>query len=145
MTSHTPLLTAGLGMTLCMAIMMLIIRQHRATPMLPAACLSALLFPLMVWPFAAPLDVSMPNLLKLFLFGTTQFGPGLVFLIVGSQMVHGERADQHAGNATRCCLGVGASVRFHQSPTSRAASSRALRFGDLHPRRDGQTPYARAA
>ena len=67
MRSHGPFLT--FGMTLCMAIMMLIIRQHRATPMLPAACLSALLFPLMVWPFAAPLDVSMPDLLKLFLFG----------------------------------------------------------------------------
>ena len=33
------------GMTLCMAIMMLIIRQHRATPMLPAACLSAATVP----------------------------------------------------------------------------------------------------
>ena len=46
------------GMTVCMAIMMLIIRQHHETPMLPAACLSALLCPLLVWPFAAPLEVS---------------------------------------------------------------------------------------
>jgi hypothetical protein len=66
------------GMTICMAIVMLIIRQHHETPMLPAACLSALLCPLLVWPFAAPIDVSMPDLLKLFLFGTTQFGLGLV-------------------------------------------------------------------
>jgi hypothetical protein len=49
--------------------------------MLPAACLSALLCPLLVWPFAAPLDVSTIDLRKLFLFGTTQFGLGLVFLI----------------------------------------------------------------
>jgi drug/metabolite transporter (DMT)-like permease len=70
-----------------MAIVMLIIRQHHETPMLPAACLSALLCPLLVWPFAAPIDVSMPDLLKLFLFGTTQFGLGLVFLTVGGQMV----------------------------------------------------------
>jgi drug/metabolite transporter (DMT)-like permease len=35
------------GMTICMAIMMLIIRQHHETPMLPAACLSALLCPLL--------------------------------------------------------------------------------------------------
>jgi drug/metabolite transporter (DMT)-like permease len=75
------------GMTLCMAIMMLIIRQHHETPMLPAACLSALLCPLLVWPFAAPLDVAAIDLLKLFLFGTTQFGLGLVFLTVGGQMV----------------------------------------------------------
>ena len=55
--------------------------------MLPAACLSALLCPLLVWPFAAPLDVRTIDLLKLFLFGTTQFGLGLVFLTVGGQMV----------------------------------------------------------
>jgi drug/metabolite transporter (DMT)-like permease len=53
----------------------------------PAACLSALLCPLLVWPFATPLDVSTIDLLKLFLFGTTQFGLGLVFLTVGGQMV----------------------------------------------------------
>ena len=55
--------------------------------MLPAACLSALLCPLLVWPFAAPLDVRTHDLLKLFPFGTTQFGLGLVFLTVGGQMV----------------------------------------------------------
>ncbi len=52
--------------------------------MLPAACLSALLCPL---PFAAPFDVSAIDLLKLFLFGTTQFGLGLVFLTVGGQLI----------------------------------------------------------
>jgi drug/metabolite transporter (DMT)-like permease len=77
----------GFGMALCMAIMMLIIRDRHETPMLPAACLSALLCPLLVWPFAAPFDVSAIDLLKLFLFGTTQFGLGLVFLTVGGQMV----------------------------------------------------------
>jgi drug/metabolite transporter (DMT)-like permease len=75
------------GMTLCMAVMMLIIRRHHETPMLPAACLSALLCPLLVWPFAAPLEVSMPDIFKLFLFGTTQFGLGLVLLTIGGQMV----------------------------------------------------------
>jgi drug/metabolite transporter (DMT)-like permease len=75
------------GMTLCMAIMMLIIREHHETPMLPAACLSALLCPLLVWPFAAPFNVTTEEMLKLFLFGTTQFGLGLVFLTIGGQMV----------------------------------------------------------
>jgi drug/metabolite transporter (DMT)-like permease len=70
------------GMTICMAIMMLIIRQHHEAPMLPATCLSALLCPLLVWPLAAPFDVG-----TLFLFGTTQFGMGLMFLTVGGQMV----------------------------------------------------------
>jgi hypothetical protein len=36
----------AVGMTLLMAVMMLIIRQQHETPMLPAACLSALLCPL---------------------------------------------------------------------------------------------------
>ena len=63
------------GMTFCMATMMLINRLHHDIPMLPTACLSALLGrPLLVWPFAAPFDVSMLDLLKLCLFGTTQFG-----------------------------------------------------------------------
>jgi drug/metabolite transporter (DMT)-like permease len=77
----------GFGMALCMAMMMLIIRDRHETPMLPAACLSALLCPLLVWPFASPLDVSLIELLKLFLFGTTQFGLGLIFLTIGGQMV----------------------------------------------------------
>jgi hypothetical protein len=55
--------------------------------MLPAACLSALLCPFLVWPFAASLYVSTIDLLKLFPFGTTQFDLGLVFLIVSDQMV----------------------------------------------------------
>ena len=43
------------GMTVCMAVMMLIIRHPRETSMIPAACLSAFLCPLVVWPFASPL------------------------------------------------------------------------------------------
>lgn len=77
----------GFGMALCMAIMMLIIRDRHETPMLPAACLSALLCPVVVWPFAAPFDVGAIDLLKLVLFGTTQFGLGLVFLTIGGQIV----------------------------------------------------------
>jgi drug/metabolite transporter (DMT)-like permease len=75
------------GMTLLMAIMMLIIRQRHETPMLPAACLSALLCPLVVWPFAAPFEIAAIDLFKLFLFGTTQFGLGLVFLVIGGRLV----------------------------------------------------------
>ncbi len=75
------------GMTICMAIMMLILRQQQATPMLPAACLSALLCPLLVWPFSTPLTVGAPDMLNLFLFGTTQFGLGLALLTVGGRWV----------------------------------------------------------
>jgi drug/metabolite transporter (DMT)-like permease len=75
------------GMTVCAAIMMLIIRRRHETPMLPAACLSALLCPLLVWPFATPLEIATGDVVNLFLFGTTQFGLGLVLLTVGGQMV----------------------------------------------------------
>ena len=75
------------GMALCMAIMMLIIRQQQQTSMLPAACLSALLCPLLVWPFAAPFTVGAEDMFYLFLFGTTQFGLGLVFLVLGGRLI----------------------------------------------------------
>jgi drug/metabolite transporter (DMT)-like permease len=75
------------GMALCMAVMMLIIRQRHETPMLPAACLSALLCPIVVWPLAAPFEIATGDMLKLVLFGTMQFGLGLVLLTVGGQMI----------------------------------------------------------
>jgi drug/metabolite transporter (DMT)-like permease len=75
------------GMTVCMAIVMLIIRQHQQTSMLPAACLSALLCPLVVWPLISPVAIDMGDMLNLFLFGTTQFGLGLVFLTLGGRLV----------------------------------------------------------
>jgi drug/metabolite transporter (DMT)-like permease len=75
------------GMAVCMAIMMLIIREYHETPMLPAACLSAFLCALPVWPVASPFDVATGDMVNLFLFGTTQFGLGLLLLTVGGQMV----------------------------------------------------------
>jgi drug/metabolite transporter (DMT)-like permease len=75
------------GMTLCLAVMMLIIRQRRETPMLPAACLSALLCPLLAWPLAGPLGVASGEMATLFLFGTAQLGLGLVLFTVGGRWV----------------------------------------------------------
>ncbi len=72
-------------MTVCMAIMMLI--DHPPAPRdtdVTCCVFAGAAGPLLVWLFAAPLDVSTIDLLKLFLFGTTQLGLGLVFLIVGS-------------------------------------------------------------
>jgi drug/metabolite transporter (DMT)-like permease len=74
------------GMTLCVAIMTLIMRRQRHTPMLPAACLSALLCPMLVWPFIAPLT-GAGDMVELFLFGTVQFGLGLVLLTLGSRLI----------------------------------------------------------
>lgn len=77
----------ALGMALCMACMMLIVRRHRATPMLPAACLSAFLCSALVWPVARPAAAGPGNLWYLGLFGTTQFGLGLLLLTLGTRLV----------------------------------------------------------
>jgi drug/metabolite transporter (DMT)-like permease len=80
------------GMALCMSVMMLIVRRHSDTPMVPAACLSAFLCPLLVWPVAAPLQVGGMDALWLLLFGTMQFGLGLVFLTLGGRLISATEA-----------------------------------------------------
>ena len=82
----------ALGMALCMSVMMLIVRRHSDTPMVPAACLSAFLCPLLVWPVAVPLHVDAMNALWLLLFGTMQFGLGLVFLTLGGRLISATEA-----------------------------------------------------
>ena len=49
--------------------------------------LSALLCPLLVWPLASPFVVTGTEMINLLLFGTTQFGLGLVLLTVGGQLI----------------------------------------------------------
>ena len=75
------------GMTICMALVMIIIRRHRDTPMLPAACLSAFLCPLVVAPIARLAVVSPTDLFYLALFGITQFGLGLLLLTLGARLI----------------------------------------------------------
>lgn len=75
------------GMTVLMSVMMLLIRRHHDTPMLPAAGLSAFLCALLVWPVAAPTAVSGFELFELGLFGVTQFGMGLLLLTTGGRLI----------------------------------------------------------
>ena len=77
----------AIAMTCCMSIMMLIIRRYRSTPMLPAACLSAFLCSLAVVPFARPASPGVADMFFLALFGTTQFGLGLLLLTLGARLV----------------------------------------------------------
>jgi drug/metabolite transporter (DMT)-like permease len=70
-----------------MALMMIIIRRHRDTPMLPAACLSAFLCPLVVAPIARPAAAGPADLFSLALFGITQFGLGLLLLTLGARLI----------------------------------------------------------
>lgn len=73
------------GMTLSMAAMMVIARRMDAAPVLPAACLSALLSGLACWPFGAPMAVTSQDLLLLALFGLVNSAAGLILFTLGAQ------------------------------------------------------------
>lgn len=77
----------ALVMTLLMSLMMVLVRRHRETPMLPAASLSAFLCSLLVLPLAHPASPGPTDFFYLFLFGTTQFGLGLLFLTLGARLI----------------------------------------------------------
>ena len=69
------------------AVMLLFVRRHRDTPMLPAVAASAVLAALLALPLAAPLAVDARTLGELALFGTTQFGLGMLLLTRGTRLV----------------------------------------------------------
>ncbi len=77
----------GLLMTIAMAIMMVVIREHRDTPMLPAASLSAFASALLVLPIESPSIPDAQQFVYLLLFGVTQFGLGLLLLTLGSRLI----------------------------------------------------------
>jgi drug/metabolite transporter (DMT)-like permease len=82
----------ALAMTVLMALMMVVIRKHRAVSMLPAACLSALACAVAVIPLAQPAAVTARDFALVALFGTTQFGTGLLLLTIGSRLISAARA-----------------------------------------------------
>jgi drug/metabolite transporter (DMT)-like permease len=82
----------ALAMTMLMALMMVVIRKHRRVSMLPAACLSAFACAIVVLPLARPFAVTREDFALLALFGTTQFGAGLLLLTIGSRLISAPRA-----------------------------------------------------
>lgn len=77
----------ALGMTLCLAAMMIITRMNPNVPILPAACLSALLSAVIVCPFSTPLNVASEQWIMLILFGVVNSALGLALFIIGSKML----------------------------------------------------------
>lgn len=77
----------ALGMTLCLAVMMIISRACSNVPILPAACLSAILSAVLVLPFSSPLSVQPDQWLWLLLFGVVNSALGLALFIIGSKML----------------------------------------------------------
>jgi drug/metabolite transporter (DMT)-like permease len=77
----------ALGMTISMAIMMVIARHFRTIPVMPAASLSALLSGLVCWPFGEPLAISQHELLLLLLFGVVNSAVGLALFTLGAKLL----------------------------------------------------------
>jgi drug/metabolite transporter (DMT)-like permease len=82
----------ALLMTVLISAMMVAIRRQRAVCMLPAASLSAFLCALLVWPWADPASATGDNFTNLFLFGTLQFGLGLLLLTMGTRLISASRS-----------------------------------------------------
>ena len=82
----------ALIMTILISIMMVIIRARRDTPMLPASCLSAFALAVVVAPVATPSAGFGPNFVNLVLFGTAQFGLGLLLLTLGTRLISATRS-----------------------------------------------------
>jgi drug/metabolite transporter (DMT)-like permease len=82
----------ALVMTILIALMMVIIRRRRDTPMLPAAALSAFAVALLVAPVATPRAGLGEHWFYLVLFGTAQFGLGLLLLTLGTRLISATRS-----------------------------------------------------
>jgi drug/metabolite transporter (DMT)-like permease len=82
----------ALIMTILISAMMVIVRHNRTISMLPAACLSAFLCAVMVAPVSHPLAATAHDFLTLALFGTMQFGLGLLLLTLGTRRISATRS-----------------------------------------------------
>jgi drug/metabolite transporter (DMT)-like permease len=79
------------AMVVLMALVIVLIRRKKGVSMVPAVCASAFLCSLIVWPFASPLQVDAKEFGLLALFGTSQFGLGLLLLAFGTPLVSATR------------------------------------------------------
>jgi drug/metabolite transporter (DMT)-like permease len=75
------------GMTFTMAVMMVIARRFQNIPVMPAACLSALLSGLVCWPIGEPTAVSGHELLLLVSFGLVNSALGLGLFTLGARLL----------------------------------------------------------
>ncbi len=73
------------GMTLCMAVLMVIVRRSPDVSVMPAACLSALVSSLICWPLGNPLAVSAYDLLLIAGFGILVSAVGLACFTLGAK------------------------------------------------------------
>lgn len=74
-------------MTLSLAVMMVISRQHQNIPIMPAACISALLSAAVALPLSHGLAVSGHELGLLALFGLVNSAVGLALFTLGARLL----------------------------------------------------------
>jgi drug/metabolite transporter (DMT)-like permease len=79
-------------MALLLSAMMVVIRHHQRVSMLPAASLSAFLSAIAVLPLAHPATAFGPHFIWFVLFGTMQFGLGLLLLTLGARLISAARS-----------------------------------------------------
>lgn len=82
----------ALAMTLLTSVVVVLVRARRQTPMLPAACLSALACAAVVLPVAHPGAATAGEIGDLVLFGIAQFGLGLLLLTLGTRLIPAARS-----------------------------------------------------
>ena len=82
----------ALAMTALLSAMMVIIRARSGTSMLPASCLSAFACSVVALPVMAPGWPAAADLVLLFLFGTIQFGLGLLLMTIGARSISATRS-----------------------------------------------------
>lgn len=75
------------GMTMSLAAMMVISRKFKGIPIMPAACLSAILSGMMALPFAGELVVGLPDLGLLAAFGLVNSAIGLALFTLGARLL----------------------------------------------------------
>lgn len=75
------------GMTLSMALIIIVARRSHNIPVMPVACLSALLSGLVCWPLGSPLAVTGYELFLLALFGIVNSAVGLALFTLGARFL----------------------------------------------------------
>ena len=75
------------GMTLSMALIIIVARHSHNIPVMPVACLSALLSGLVCWPLGSPLAVTGYELFLLALFGIVNSAVGLALFTLGARFL----------------------------------------------------------
>ena len=77
----------ALGMTVCLALMMVITRLAPDIPLLPSAAVSALLSAALAFPFSQSFTIAADQWLLLFLFGVVNSALGLSLFILGAKLL----------------------------------------------------------